>query len=276
MILGSNKSIEDQIVEHLGHKPESAKVLWAEINTKEPTTIQAVYKALRKLLKDGVIVKAGSKISLNEEWIEKVGKLFANDTPAIQLEEGEAVTYKFKGLSELDRHWKHVVKNFIKTLHGPVFHSEPHEMWIHLADRYESQVEYITSFEKHKKYCFLVFGGTTAMDKEYKREYQNEYLQVDLVDNPIFIKRNHFVTIIADTIITTILTEELGQRIDRVYDTTSTLDPDFGTKIQAAFANAGPVKLRIERNLRKAKQIRKVLSKNFFIPQELIAQYNLF
>jgi hypothetical protein len=276
MLLGSNRSIEDQIVEHLGHKSGSAKVLWAEINEREPTTIQAVYKAVRKLLKDGVLVKAGKKLSLSEEWLEKVGRLLSTDTPAIQLEDGEAVTYKFKGLSELDRHWKHVVKNFIKTLHGPVFHSEPHEMWIHLADRFESQTEYIKSFEREKKFCFLVFGGTTFMDKEYKRQYQNEYLSVDLLDHPTFIKRDQFVTIIADTIITTIISEELSERIDAIYGSTQTIDPDFGKKIEAAFAHAGSVKLRIERNKEKAKRMRKQLSKNFYIPKELIEEYDLF
>jgi hypothetical protein len=276
MILGSNKSIEDRIIEYLGHKSVSAKVLWLEINALEPASVQAVYKSLHKLFKDGVVTKIGNKIQLNEEWIEKVAKLIKTDSPTVQLEDGEAVTYKFNGLSELDRHWKHVVKNFINNLHGPVFHSQPHEMWIHLADRFESQTEYIKSFEANKRHCFLVFGGTTAMDKEYKRAYQNEYLAVDLIDKPPYIKRNQHMTIIGDSIITTILSDSLSERIDAVYDSTNTVDPNFDKKILEAFSNPGKVMLRIEKNLLKAQKVRKQLSKNFYISQELINQYKLY
>ncbi len=276
MLLSSNKSIEDRIVEHLGHGPETPKKLWSQINTTEPTSIQAVYKALKKLEKDEIVLKAKHKITLSEEWVEKVGRLLIKDTPYIQLEDGEVITYKFKGLSELDRHWKHVVKNFIKTLKGPVFHSEPHEMWIHIADRYESQIDYINSFAKDKRYCYLIFGGTTAMDKEYKRQHQNDFLSVNLEDKPTFIKRNEFLTIIEETIITTIINDELGSKIDALYDSTKDIDPNFGKRVEELFIHTGPVKLRIELNGNKARLLRKKLSKNFFIPQELIAEYNLF
>jgi hypothetical protein len=185
--------------------------------------------------------------------------------PLIDLGDEESLTYKFKGLSELDRYWKHAVKNFIKNISGPVFHSEPHEMWIHLEDRYESQVAYIKSFEENKQHCYLVFGGKTFMDKEYKRQYQNNFLQVDLLDKPEFIKRNHFVTIVGDIIITTMIAEELAERIDAIYEQVVTVDPTFTSKIQTAFINPGPVKLKIERNEEKAERMRRRLSKNFYI-----------
>ncbi len=276
MILGSIKSIEDIVIEKLGEGSTSVKALWTDINQVEPTSIQAVYKSLRKLLKDGVIVKNHSKVALNQEWVNKVGRLLNSSTSDIQLEDKEAVTYKFKGLSQLDAYWKHAVINFIKTLKGPVFHSEPHEMWIHLEDRYESQMEYINSFAKDKRLCFLVFGGTTAMDREYKKTYQNEYLQIDLQDKPNFIKRDKFLTIIGDVLITTIISKELSERIDKVYENTPKEDSEFPTKIREAFKNPGSVKLKIERNNQKAKQLRKKLSKNFYISKEIAREYNLF
>lgn len=280
MLLGTNKSIEDRILEALAERPGTPKALWIHINNPpaggEPTSIQAVYKSLRQLLKDGVVVKARHKISLNEEWVHKLNHLFNKETSRLHLEEGETLIYKFKGLSELDKYWKHVVIGFIHTLKGPVFHSEPHEMWIHLEDRYQSQIEYIQSFAKHQRYCYLVFGGTTTMDTEYKRAYQNEYLNVDLQNKPTFIKRNQFVTIIGDTIITTIISAPLAEKIDKLYDSIQEKDPEFGNKLKEVFINPGPVKLRIERNKLKARKLRKQLSKNFYIPQELIGEYKLF
>jgi hypothetical protein len=127
-----------------------------------------------------------------------------------------------------------------------------------------------------KRHCYLVFGGTTFMDREYKREYQNEYLAVDLLDAPTFIKRNRYITIIGNIIITTVINEDLGEKIDAVYDSTTAQDLEFEKRIQHAFKDGGQVRLRIEKDVEKAKRMRKQLSKNFYIPKELIEKHNLF
>lgn len=276
MLLASNKSIEDKIIELLSSKPLISRDIWSEINSRSPTTIQGVYKSIRRLLKDDIIVKAGGIISLNQEWVEKVGKLLNTKNLSMDLHEGESISYKFKGLSELDAYWKHTIKNFLKNLPGPIFHCEPHEIWIYLEDRFKSQTEYLRSFNENSRYGFLIFGSNTYKDREYKNKYQNNFVKIDLDERQSFVKRNRYTTIVGDVIVTTILTDSISKKIDTLYNSTLSIDNNFGEKIREILKQSGQVKLYIEKNSLKAKKIRKKLSKNFFISKEFADKFQLF
>ncbi len=276
MLLATNKSIEDKIIELLSKKPLSSRDIWYIINSRSPVTVQGLYKSIRNLIKDGVIVKARGIVSINQEWIEKVNNLLNTKSFDLKLNEQESITYKFKSLSDLDTYWKHTVKNYIKDLSGPIFHCEPHEIWIHIEDRFESQIKYLNQFKENKRFGFLIFGSDTYMDKEYRNSYQNEYLRFDLNKNVPLIKRNQYITVIDNIIITTILDESTSKKIDDLYACTKSNDINFKNKLQNILENSRSVKLRIEKNIEKAKKIRKQLSKNFNISKKLVEEFNLF
>lgn len=275
MILGSRQTIEDKVIQMAANTSRTPKQLWAEINgTGSPVTIQAVYKAIRNLLREGIVVKAGKKILLNQEWLEKVDQLFISPATFPALADGEAVTYKFNNLSNLDIFWKHTVIGTLREMEElPVFHFDPHEMWIYLSDRKESQEKYLTSFSEKKRFAYMTLGGLTALDKEYKAKYQNEFLEICLKKSD---KRNTHLTILGDIVVATTISDMLAEQVDKIYEAFPSADESFVSKLEEAFKDSGPAKIKIEKNKSKAKKLRKQLAKNFFVPKEIVKKFSLF
>jgi hypothetical protein len=80
-------------------------------------TQEAIYLAIRNLIKDGLVVKTGKRILLNLMILEQ----FSRDISSIQknysekgqifkkiLDKGEIISYRFNSFQELDNFWNHV------------------------------------------------------------------------------------------------------------------------------------------------------------------------
>lgn len=85
MFLGDNKNLENIITLLLAkHGELEAENIWKKI--KPEISIQGIYRVLRKLQKEGVIIKAKQKYSLRIPWILDLSDLI-NKTEKIYLQE---------------------------------------------------------------------------------------------------------------------------------------------------------------------------------------------
>ena len=75
MLYSTNKTLEDRIVEILSHGNKTAKELLNEVELGgEDFTIQGVYKVIRKLSKDNIVLKHNRTYILGREWSNRVIK----------------------------------------------------------------------------------------------------------------------------------------------------------------------------------------------------------
>lgn len=276
MLLSKKESLEDTVIRLLLEKEQSVKMLMKVLSVQEKlVTIQAIYKVLRVLVKEEVVIKRGNIYALSEEWRGRVIDIFEKTQNRFELAEGESITFDLTSLIHLDQQWK----NIVLPLHGahptaPVFFYNPHEIWIHLNEsRKASEYAYYASFQENKTHAFALFGGDTIHDKEIKKELQNEHLQI-AVGVEAFSKTD-YPTIFADYIITTRISRRLSEEIERVYQESVDVRT-LEHRLQKIGIEKKKVKLIIERDREKAKKLRKKLSKEFFVPQELINEFSLY
>ncbi|HMP70733.1 MAG TPA: hypothetical protein PKA76_15410 [Pirellulaceae bacterium] len=276
MIFTNRESIEDSIIRLLSKGSNTPLALVKELgNEGHKASYQAVYKALKYLIIDTVVVKSGKEVAISHEWINKVSGKLNSSFILPPLAAGESVSYSYFSLAHLDAYWKHVNKALEqKYLGAPVFIYNPYGIWLHLSDRQESQLDYLGSFEKNKQYGFLVIGNDTALDRELKKVHQNDYLQIDLWKNSSLLETD-YLTIHGDYIITTKLNKKLTPRITYLYKLNLDIykaKPELEKVLK--FSNRS--KLKLEYNPEKANMLRKRLSKNFYIPPEVLAEHQLF
>ncbi len=276
MISSKKESIEDMVVRILSDKSLSVKGLKILLaKDEENITIQGIYKILRLLIQKEVVIKQGNIYSLSEEWRNGVIDLLNKKSRSLKLSEGEKIVFDFNSLAHLDQQWK----NIILPLHDrypdmPIFFYNPHETWIHLGDsRKKSEYEYYDSFLKNKNYGFALFGGKTIHDIKIKKELQSDYLQIALGIE--YFSKNEYPTIFADYIVTTKLSSKLAEEIEHIYQT-SIDTAELESRLQKMGIEKKKVKLIIERDKEKAKKLRKKLSKEFFVPRELVEKYELY
>jgi DNA-binding PadR family transcriptional regulator len=276
MILSKKETLEDRLIRLLLEKEQSVKSLnKALVAEGVSVTVQALYKLLRSLVSDEVVIKRANVYALSEEWKERVVERFEQTHNRFELAEGEAITFDLASLVHLDQQWK----NIVLPLHNahpkiPVFFYNPHEIWIHLNEsRKQSEYAYYASFTQNKTNAFALFGGATLHDNAMKKELQNEFLQV-AVGVEAFAKTD-YPTIFGDYIITTRISKRLSEEIEKAYGESATT-AELESRLQKIGIEKKKVKLIIERDRDKAKKLRKKLSKEFFVSQELIKEFELY
>lgn len=276
MLFSPKQSLEERIVGYLLTKEQTVKGIKKLLNEdKVVVTIQGIYKALRLLTHEEITIKRGILYYLSEEWRNKVVEELSQNNNHFELAEGEKISLDLTSLVHLDQQWK----NIVLPLHNahpliPVFFYNPHEIWIHLNEsRKKSEYGYYASFKENKTHAFCLFGGNTIHDQSMKKELQNEYLQIAV--GVSHFSKTDYPTIFGDYIITTRLSARLAEEIEQCYLTS----PDAAT-LEAGLQKIGiekkKVRLIIERDRDKAKKLRKKLSKEFFVPQELIKEFDLY
>lgn len=276
MIFSTNESLEERFIRYLLEKDQTVKGLRKYLADEgRKVTIQGVYKALRLLVAEEVVIKRGTLYSLSEEWRNRTIDTLSKSNNRFELAEGERISFDLASLVHLDQQWKNVVLPLHEAYPtAPVFFYNPHEIWIHLNDsRKESEQIYFKSFKENKAHAFCLIGGATVQDQSLKRELQNEYVQV-------FIGVEHFSktdypTIFGDYIITTRISPRLADEIEECYMSSSDT-VSLEVKLQKIGIEKKKVRLIIERDREKAKKLRKKLSKELFVPKELVEQFNLY
>lgn len=259
MLYSKHASAEDRIVELAVDGRVTVRSLHETLAKKHDLTLRAVYKAVNKLVDAGVLLKVGKQVMADQEWARRAaGTLGAVSGPA--LSGGERVAYTFTSVEHLDSFWKTVV---LPLGAREIFFYNPHNFWAYLPERKGSEDAYYQHFAARKQYGFFTVGGETAADKEFKRSYQSEHLQIDLREVSGFRRTDH-ITIVDSLVITVRLAKSLSDRIDRLYSSGTSIE-DMLPQISAVCRKPGKIRFLIENNQAKAARLRKSLSRNFYI-----------
>jgi len=271
MLFTSKENLEDTIIRRLVEKERTARELLGFV---DGYTIQALYVVLRKLIAAEVILKRGTRYFLSEEWRSKVITQLEYQA-AGGLSEGESVTYNLSSLVHHDVQWKNVVLPLhMEHPHDPIFFYSYHYIWVLLSEgRRQSEIAYFSSLKDRKNHTFSLTGGESKRDVEVKRLLQNEYVQWAV--GVEYFSKTDYLTVFSDYIITTRLTNQLADEIERCYEQSATLET-LEEELQKVGVAKQKIKLSVERNKAKAKKLRKRLSKEFFVSRQLVEDFQLY
>lgn len=271
MLLSQKETLEDIVARHLLAGPQGIKQLHHAIAATESVTIRAIYKAVNSLISSHVCIKVGKKVWIDQEWLQKVRNVLT--TPIPQLGEGEKSVYSFTSISHLDAFWKTIAFQLETFEQGSdVFFYNPHNFWAYVPARRESEDAYYAHFRISKQRAYFVIGGKTGADMQFKRAYQNEYLQINTTEVTGFSRRDH-ITILGEHIVTVRLPITLARKIDALYQMSE--DMDFIIpQIVKETDTSGNVRLTVERSAHKANKLRASLVRGFHVPT-LAARENL-
>ncbi len=276
MIFSSKESVEDRVIRELLNGEKTAKGIVGSIQKQNSSvTIQGVYRVLQTLIAEEIVIKRDKGYSLLEEWRKKVVESFEKIPNQLFLSEGESIQYELKSLVHLDQQWKNIIFSLNKEYPNfPVFLYNPYNIWIRLGgSRKESEVNYYKSFTEGKTYGFFGIKYASPYDTDFKKEFQSDFFKVTF-DNQNFLDTD-YPTIFADYIITTRISKQTTEKIKQAYEASSS-SKELEENLQKIGIEKKKVKLIIERNREKAKKLRKKLSREFFVPKEIIKEFDLY
>lgn len=275
MLLGTKKTLYDHIMEALlGDSMTVSQIQDYLKGLSVHASVHGIYKTLRELLAEDIIVKHKTVYAISNVWRDRLLKIVSQDF-GFKLQPNEEVSYKFNTIENTDAFWKHMfqdIRNEVKDF--PVYHFTPHQYWLMIPSRKQSEEDYYKTYEQEKIYSFNIIGGETIFDNERKRALSSHFNQVTTNSKINFNRRDH-LSVIGPYIITTRVSVTLARVTDRLYETCFT-EKELQEKLEPEFKKHGSVTMTVEHNLEKAKSMRKKMSADFHIPRELRERFDLF
>lgn len=262
MLFSRKVSVEDRIVELTLGNRMSVKELFRLLGKERGLSLRAVYKAVNKLVVAGVLLKVGSCVMVDHEWMLRTANhLLTPLSP--HLSRGERVVYTFGSISHLDAFWKTTVLPLEHSDHvREVFFYNPHNFWAYLPDRKESEDAYYRHFSEKKVYGFFTVGAESLPDREFKRAYQNDFLQIDLRDIDSISRTDH-VSVLGPFVVTVRLAKDMSERIDQLYASGKPIEQLVPGLIKICTA-PGKIRFVLENNPARADKMRRLLARNFY------------
>jgi hypothetical protein len=277
MLLAEKRSIEDLVAENLAKNPYATgpQLVAMVQKTRENTTKQAVYFALKSLMASEVVAKVGHTYFLSRVWLSKLDHLFAAQRERelardaiFDLKDTESISYRFPNLLTCDTYWAHVFSILTEWIpkERPIYVWMPHEWFV--IGRKEVETNIFREFEINEKNVLFTIGGTTPLDTHFKRDWKNAFVSVFTTDANPFARTYH-LHVFEDFLIEVFISEELSKEIDDFYNSHQELTPKDVAHFESLISKKSPVRMKISRKSKKAALLRKRLAKQFYIPKLL-------
>ena len=274
LLLQVNQNLEEKIVRFLSTQHSvSAIQIWKALTVSEQKrcTLQAIYKGLLKLQKEGVIVKASTLYSLSTSWIFNLvsfaDQLYKKqvDTSSLQmiLPNGTKATWNFNSIPRMHDFWSHLILIALKNSSEKfVFEWLPHP-WYQLIHTTK-----LSSFRKAllmiSERFYIIVGGDGFLDRicepywKSRKIYQYSFSKSDL-DLPL----SRGVLVIGEFIITLDFLPSFANKLDSFFKETNSLQgPEIGEILQF-LSRRTSLTLKFEKNPRKAALLKRKFIRHF-------------
>ncbi len=273
-----DKTIESLIINLLKAGPSSPVLIIKKIKKLRPNTPkQSVYLALRKLKAKEIIALSGKTASLHQAWVLKMKSFFteiysqsagAKNASLLNLEEKEYITYNFNSLEATDMFWGHAFILFAGNMSAgrPSFIYNPHE-WFLIA-RKTSELNLIKEAKRYG--AFWLIGGRKPLDLEVKKYLDCQNSQTYNLDGHIF-EKNYYFNCFGDYHIEVWFDKRAVSELEKIYDKHNKIDDQVISLMQKIIEKKNyKHKMKISKNAAKAKKIKNLFKKYFFIPKFII------
>lgn len=275
-------TIENLLLQLLQKGSLTAVELIQRIQTKRlNTTKQGVYQVLRKLKREEKIVIHGKSVSLNLQWLKRMGEFFslaehcysqkAGPDSFLNIGAKDRIVYFFKNLNLLDAYASHVLHMLDAVVDPaePLFVYNPHE-WFAYA-RAEAEEMLISTFGESKRAVLVTSAYDDPLDRELKKRFRSDLLQYHISGALVAEKRNYYFVILRPYLIEILIDEAIHDAIDLFYKQTAIFDEKTKAELLTIVSTSGKNKLTISKRKSRIERYIKLLSKNFYIPASAAA-----
>ncbi len=256
------KQTESVILEILAAGPVAKEVLLKEAQEHSGASLQAVYRALRKLMSQDVLLEKAGQVKLSLVFIEsEVARVNAlsNVYGALSrpysfttLREGESLTLRFRTLQELDLYWTESFLYLEKSIPSeyPVYSVIPHD-WFNLF-RPQTDALWVG---KQKRVQRMVITHPLAIDKTEGKKHIASGYEILFDKNPLHQEEWEYKNILRDWIFEASLDKKVNETLVENL-TSQNIDPQLPSQ-------RGRFALKIIRSQKKASTALQKIEKYF-------------
>ncbi len=232
MILALQNKLEDAILEiFASHKNLTVKDLVILLKKMaKPSTEQGIYRVLRKLQKDGIIIKFKNQYNIRIPWLLEVSALMekmeytylGGDYFKELVPKGkEKYTWKFSNIFKMCNFWSEILIAVAKNSKNKIALNYSPHLWYVLIQR-EQENQFVNSYLSEMEKSFMVIGSRSPLDKYslslFAPNNPKEQRYLASEEEYIQSKRSAYIDIIGEYIITTSFDETTTKAIEKFYE----------------------------------------------------------
>lgn len=264
---------EESIVKALHAKGLGGPLLLDIVQKKDRgISKETFYRILRKLVEEEVVTRYKGTYELNRYWLQRLHRFSRTDadqgaTNAIlSFKECDKVSYKFKNPNLMGIYWAHTYDVIFEN-HDPnipilIFH--PHEWLIHA--RTLSETFFLNRFQEDKKLVFFTIGGKTEIDKGFKKQWENKFVQIGTgIDYGL--KKTEYINVLGDFIFKVSVSKKFADDIERFFNTHNEINGQNLPELEKLCNRNDGAKMIFTRSQKEADKWRTKFKKHFFMPK---------
>jgi hypothetical protein len=274
-MLCAKETVEEALISLLRTGETGGKQLRADLKNRGlSVSSQSVYKALKKLISEEVVLKNGTIYGLNYVWLKRLQQLAKPSQETSQnfslfnpndLSEGERDVYYFNNLNRAGAFWMHVHQLLLDTLQPKqiaVLYST--NEWTSIVRRREDD-EWAQTASQSDNLTLFAIGEDNYHNRLYKKEHFGGNLQISVGKNygfPVGYYLNVFNDYIVELVLPNLVEEKLSEIFAKPID-----DKNLDAMLGEAGVYGCKVKLVVKKNKKLAQKLSKRISKDFYLPE---------
>lgn len=277
MILAAHHKLEDSILEIFAFQGNlSVKQVIIVLRRKgKNVTEQGVYRVLRKLQNDGIIVKTKNYYNIRLAWlvelseiIKQMEKTYLHETYLEQFlpQENEKYVWHFSDLDKMNNFWSQILIALSKHSKRRIALSYSPHLW-YLIGQKTQENQFTESYMAGLKKSYFIVGGRTYLDKfsltlfEKPTGKEQRYLATE--SEYIEKRRSLAIDIIDDYVLSTNLDKKTTAIIEKIFQDSDTLKQVDEKSIQEMWKRKIKGKIILKKDSRKSREYYRKFEKIF-------------
>lgn len=261
MLFGNNNNLENYVVVALAQGgAATVPQLMAGLRIKGVLpSVQGIYRVLRKLQGEGVIVKEKEHYTVRIPWILDISSFtqalemkYVNGEyfqKLISLQEKSKTIWHFTDIYKLNDFWSQLISVLIKNSKEKILCNYHPHAWFYLIQM-RQEYQYIKTSNKNLKKRYTLVGGNEYLDVWATKFWKDPRIQYFLAPQEQWLtqERATNISIIDDYVLTIKHEKKFANAIDNLYKTVVTTQELSTERLEAIFQKRTKGSIILQRN----------------------------
>jgi hypothetical protein len=237
---------------------------------KTEVTLQHVYRTVNRLVKEQILLKTGTTLSVNLMWLSYL-QFFAERSKNTLLEEtgkhvfplqdDERRTFKVDSLLDLQTLWNHLLVELHRSAPQTFLMKYYSHAWWQLG-AYALDPAFYKRIREAGLRCYWLFGNTTVLDK-HAAALHEDVMDVRLIENPPFPTEGYCLNVYGPYIFECLFPEKISKLLDVYFHSVQSIDQFDPEVFSDIFTLPSKITLKVWKSESQALGLRRKIEQYF-------------
>jgi len=274
MLFSRHARLEEHLVVELSSRPQqSVKDLQTRLSRKFPSSLAAIYKAIGKLERSGIVLKNRARYSLNISWVLELSALAENtqqnylDVPEIQSilpAQGQTRSWSIQQLPHLSVFWGQLISHMAGKSQSQILFDWVPYPWFCLIDA-DIEERFLRGIDSLSNEVYRIVGGDSYLYKLWGKHWKKLPGQTSFAPGPFHQKRQENILVSDNYVLTVRLDARSTARLDDLYSRIQGPNDILIANITQVLLTPVKAKVTLEHKPQKALRLTKQFRRYFGI-----------